>query len=305
MARIKVNTQQLINEGSEIEGISGEFEAISTILRNAAANVKSYDGQLSGPALKAGLEAAQEAKNIRTSLENNGGSLRRTGEAFERAENEAIYCFTNAGMNLSNFRSPNPEYQLAMLEADPLYEEYHGIWFTWNNDSWNPFRNGMREEVFGGTPSSDSNKWIGYEDVSDNPDKVVIWFNPLPPNAQPDPPYLPRVFDKNDPDVEAFLQAIKYLELAHKLMDANSISVPESILNAIGFVGIKVMLDCITGIGGIFLQLLEYTDYIEACKLFDEARSEAERLGQKLFSSDTPYEPYMPHGEEKFEPMPG
>jgi hypothetical protein len=184
-----------------------------------------------------------------------------------------------------------------------LYGPFHGIWFTYHSDSWNPFLRGTRGENFGGELSNDADKWIGYEEVLSDPTKVAIWYNPLPPQPLPDPPYIARVFNKDDPSVKAFLLAEKYMELAFELVMAYMPDILDSVLDTSDIISLienigEIGLEALKGVATIISTAEQTRQLEEACKTFIKARAELEQAGSELFTSDVPYEPYKPYGDE-------
>jgi hypothetical protein len=51
-------------------------------------SMPSYDGQLSGPARKAGYEIQSQAREMKTALSGDAESLRKTAQAFEDVDNQ-------------------------------------------------------------------------------------------------------------------------------------------------------------------------------------------------------------------------
>jgi type VII secretion effector (TIGR04197 family) len=93
MARIRVNTEDLKTKAKDFESAADAFNRAGDDIAAAAAAMPSYDGQLSGPARKAGYEIQSQARDMKTALTNDAQSLQKTAQAFEEVDNQAIDAF--------------------------------------------------------------------------------------------------------------------------------------------------------------------------------------------------------------------
>jgi uncharacterized protein YukE len=90
MARIRVNTEDLKNKAKDFDSAAEAFGHAGDDILAAAMSMPSYDGQLSGPARKAGYEIQTQCRDLKTALSNNAESLRKTAQAFEEVDKQAI-----------------------------------------------------------------------------------------------------------------------------------------------------------------------------------------------------------------------
>jgi uncharacterized protein YukE len=311
MARIRVNTEDLKNKAKDFVSAADAFNRAGDEIAALAMSMPSYDGQLSGPARKAGYEIQSQAREMKTALSGDAESLRKTAQAFEEVDNKTIDLFDSAREDISIPISNTRNVKLGFGSPDDsgLYGPFHGIWFTYNTHSWNPFMNGHRESKIGGELSSDADKWIGYEDVLGDPNKVVIWYNPLPPQPLPNPPYIPRVYDRDNIFVQAFLLAEKNLEISFKLISAYIPDIFEIGMNADDFVEIiqgiaKGGASFLKGLGLAVETISNFQGLTDACALFDTSYTDIQIFGENLFTSDAPNESYFPYGNEILEQGP-
>ncbi len=90
MTRIRVNTEDLRNKAKDFDSAAEAWKLAGDDILAAAMAMPSYDGQLSGPARKAGYEIQTQARELSTALAGNAESLRKTAQAFEEVDNTAI-----------------------------------------------------------------------------------------------------------------------------------------------------------------------------------------------------------------------
>jgi type VII secretion effector (TIGR04197 family) len=103
MARIRVNTEDLQNKAKDFDSAAEAFKRAGDDILAAAMSMPSYDGQLSGPARKMGYEFQKQARELSAALTSDAESLRKTAQAFEEVDNQAINAFEkNQEMLLSN-----------------------------------------------------------------------------------------------------------------------------------------------------------------------------------------------------------
>ncbi len=90
MARIRVNTEDLKNKAKDFDSAAEACKRAGDDILAAAMSMPSYDGQLSGPARKAGYEIQKQTRELSTALAGNAESLRKTAQAFEDVDNQTI-----------------------------------------------------------------------------------------------------------------------------------------------------------------------------------------------------------------------
>jgi uncharacterized protein YukE len=90
MARIRVNTEDLKNKAKDFDSAAEAFNRAGDDILAAAMAMPSYDGQLSGPARKAGYEIQSQARELKAALSNNADSLRKAAQAFEEVDNRTV-----------------------------------------------------------------------------------------------------------------------------------------------------------------------------------------------------------------------
>jgi hypothetical protein len=90
MARIRVNTEDLKNKAKDFESAAEAFARAGDDIAAAAMAMPSYDGQLSGPARKAGYEIQSQAREMKTALTNDALYLQNAAKDFERVNDQAV-----------------------------------------------------------------------------------------------------------------------------------------------------------------------------------------------------------------------
>jgi hypothetical protein len=90
MARIRINTEDLKNKAKDFESAAEAFIRAGDEILAAATSLPSYDGQLSGPARKAGCEIQTQMRDLRTCLAGDAESLMRAKQAFEDLDKQVI-----------------------------------------------------------------------------------------------------------------------------------------------------------------------------------------------------------------------
>jgi uncharacterized protein YukE len=90
MARIRVNTEDLKEKAKDFDSAAEAFTRAGDEIIAAAMAMPSYDGQLSGPARKAGYEIQSQARKLKTALSKNADSLRKAAQAFEDVDNQTV-----------------------------------------------------------------------------------------------------------------------------------------------------------------------------------------------------------------------
>jgi uncharacterized protein YukE len=90
MARIRVNTEDLKNKAKDFDSAAEACRRAGDDILAAAMAMPSYDGQLSGPARKAGYEIQKQTRELSTALASDAESLRKTAQSFEEVDNAVI-----------------------------------------------------------------------------------------------------------------------------------------------------------------------------------------------------------------------
>jgi hypothetical protein len=90
MTRIRVNTDDLKNKAKDFESAAEAFARAGDDIAAAAMAMPSYDGQLSGPARKAGYEIQSQAREMKTALTNDALYLQKAAQDFERVNDQAV-----------------------------------------------------------------------------------------------------------------------------------------------------------------------------------------------------------------------
>ncbi|MGB7539618.1 MAG: type VII secretion target [Anaerolineales bacterium] len=90
MTRIRVNTEDLKAKAKDFESAADAINKAGDDILAAALSMPSYDGQLSGPARKAGYEIQTGCREIKAGLSSNAESLRKTAQAFEEVDNQVV-----------------------------------------------------------------------------------------------------------------------------------------------------------------------------------------------------------------------
>jgi hypothetical protein len=94
MTRIRVNTDDLEAKATDFESAAKAFNTAGDDILAAAMSLPSYEGQLSGPARAAAYEIQRQSRDVHASLSSDAESLRRTAQAFEEVDKQAIDAFT-------------------------------------------------------------------------------------------------------------------------------------------------------------------------------------------------------------------
>jgi hypothetical protein len=138
MARIRVDTADLKTKARDFESAADTFNKAGDEIAAAAMAMPSYDGQLSGPARRAGYEIQNQAKEVAVGLSADAQSLKKTAQAFEAVDNEAVETLN--------------EYQGALVGHNSAAKFLY----------------------FPTAKANGGNEVIGYQFISD--DYVVLWY---------------------------------------------------------------------------------------------------------------------------------
>jgi type VII secretion effector (TIGR04197 family) len=120
MARIRVNTEDLKNKAKDFDTAAEAFKRAGDDILAAAMTMPSYDGQLSGPARKAGYEIQKQARELSTALAGDAESLRKTAQAFEEVDNQAVDTFESLCANLAS-----SQHQLRLAGVPEIHGDHN------------------------------------------------------------------------------------------------------------------------------------------------------------------------------------
>jgi hypothetical protein len=91
MARIRVDTEELKSKAKDFVASADSVGRAGDEILAVAMSLPSYDGQLSGPARKAGYDIQSQARDLKASLAGDADALNRAAQAFEVVDNQTIY----------------------------------------------------------------------------------------------------------------------------------------------------------------------------------------------------------------------
>ncbi len=124
MARIRVNTDDLKTKAKDFDSAADAFNQAGDDILAAAMAMPSYDGQLSGPARKAGYEIQTQCRELKAALSNNAESIRKAAQAFEEVDNQAVDVFgQNQEMLLAVGSTPGVSYSSGDSYLGYKYDE--------------------------------------------------------------------------------------------------------------------------------------------------------------------------------------
>jgi uncharacterized protein YukE len=86
MDRIRVDTEELRKSAKDIAASADAIGKAGDEILAVAASLPSYEGQLSGPARKAGYEIQSQLRDLKTALAADSDSLLKTAQAFETVD---------------------------------------------------------------------------------------------------------------------------------------------------------------------------------------------------------------------------
>ncbi len=121
MTRIRVNTEDLKSKARDFESAADAFSKAGDDILAAAMAMPSYDGQLSGPARKAGYEIQSGCRDIKAGLAANAESFRKTAQAFEDVDNQTVKLFGENTTLLSDsplYGGPGGELDAPLLNTN-------------------------------------------------------------------------------------------------------------------------------------------------------------------------------------------
>jgi uncharacterized protein YukE len=101
MARIRVSTEDLKSKAKDFESAADAFTRAGDEIAAEAISMPSYDGQLSGPARRAGYGIQSKARDMQAALAGDAASLQRTAQAFEEVDTRTVELIGNSAALLS------------------------------------------------------------------------------------------------------------------------------------------------------------------------------------------------------------
>jgi hypothetical protein len=102
MARIRVDTEDLKAKAKDFEAAADAFNRAGDEIAALAMAMPSYDGQLSGPARKAGFEIQSQAREMKAALANDALYLQKAAQDFEEVDNSIVDGLNNSSMKIND-----------------------------------------------------------------------------------------------------------------------------------------------------------------------------------------------------------
>jgi type VII secretion effector (TIGR04197 family) len=139
MARIKVDTEELKIKAKDFESAAEAIKRAGDEILATAMEMPSYDGQLSGPARKAGFEIQSQCRDLSGAFSNDADSLRKIATDFEGVDNQIVNALSIQQNIISDYLSQN------IITTTPFfiqfgdetrgfsYDPSTGILILWNN----------------------------------------------------------------------------------------------------------------------------------------------------------------------------
>jgi GH24 family phage-related lysozyme (muramidase) len=90
MTRVRVDTEELRQTAAVLDSVDSQLMRITQKVESVAATLPSYDGQLSGPARGAGLEARNQSSTISRKINSHSQQLICLAGAFEKADQTEV-----------------------------------------------------------------------------------------------------------------------------------------------------------------------------------------------------------------------
>jgi uncharacterized protein YukE len=106
MARIRVNTEDLKSNAKNFDSAAEAVYRAGEDIAALAAALPSYDGQLSGPARKAGYDIQTQMRDLKTCLAGDAETVNKAAQAYEEVDNRTIDIFTESSVQLSALLMP-------------------------------------------------------------------------------------------------------------------------------------------------------------------------------------------------------
>ncbi len=90
MGRIRVDTEDLRNKAKDFDSAADAFNKAGDDILATAMSMPSYDGQLSGPARKAGYDIQSQSRDLKANLSGDAQSLQNTAQSFEAVDSQTV-----------------------------------------------------------------------------------------------------------------------------------------------------------------------------------------------------------------------
>jgi hypothetical protein len=101
MTRIRVNTDDLRTRAKDFDSASDALRKAGDEILALAMSMPSYDGQLSGPARKAGFEIQSGCLELSKDFANDAESLRNSAQSFDDIDNQIVQSLANNQIELN------------------------------------------------------------------------------------------------------------------------------------------------------------------------------------------------------------
>ncbi len=121
MARMRVDTDDLKNKAEDFASAADAFNKAGDDILATAMSMPSYDGQLSGPAQKAGYEIQSQSRDIQANLSSDAQSLQNTAQSFEAVDNQTVDVL---GQNQEALASSNSPTEIKGIDQGNSYLGY-------------------------------------------------------------------------------------------------------------------------------------------------------------------------------------
>jgi type VII secretion effector (TIGR04197 family) len=139
MTRIRVNTEELKIKAKDFESAAEAINRAGEEILATAMEMPSYDGQLSGPARKAGYEIQSQCRELKAALSNDAESLLQIAADFERVDNQIVHALSVQQNNITDYLNVNAIISTPFFIqfGDEIkgfsYDPATGILIIWNN----------------------------------------------------------------------------------------------------------------------------------------------------------------------------
>ena len=115
MARIRVDTEDLKNKAKDFASAADAFNKAGDDILSAAMSMPSYDGQLSGPARKAGYEIQSQSRDLKANLSSDAQSLQNTAQSFEAVDSQTVNQLGSCQSELSDQNNKIPAFDVGVV----------------------------------------------------------------------------------------------------------------------------------------------------------------------------------------------
>jgi uncharacterized protein YukE len=90
MARIRVDTEELRRSAKDIASAADSIGKAGDEILAVAMALPSYDGQLSGPARKAGYDIQTQMRDLKTCLAGDAETVNKAAQAYEEVDGQTV-----------------------------------------------------------------------------------------------------------------------------------------------------------------------------------------------------------------------